>query len=382
MRTAYIRDLDDYLVSQEEFVHELFDYLIAHGATADRWSSLIFCAKHLDALFGVISYTNMLSAPILQFLSLRWKTRMDFWDADPEEAFAGYLDPSDTEHLITGPQMPQLRSVDLNALPTFYLFDRSVPLLSGLTHLALTVVHHLYPLPKLHALLSSNLQLQSLDLSSGLHAQYGFEPTALRVQLPSLRSFSFSSEEESSWGLAIMQMIDAPALERLQLAQADDLGSISKLVQYITTGSSNNQVPDFWQADHSSGLITYAPIYPTLRELDIEYIYRADIPTIRVLLSAFTTATRVALPFRAIELLGDAPWVLPNLVCIRTGFPEQTGTLLRILRRREEAGYHVKKVEMLRGLGEYLRDDWPGSVDVARRSPAPYDSDSDNTPLD
>ncbi|KAF8601740.1 hypothetical protein BDV93DRAFT_558130 [Ceratobasidium sp. AG-I] len=320
---------------------------------------------------------NMLSAPILHFLLLRWKTRMEnLYEND----IGDHLDFSDANYSFSGPQMPRLRSLDFDALPTRSLFARPEPLLSGLTHLGLALADQLCPPHKLHALLCPNLRLQSLVLSSAYNAkEIDFEPTGLRVELPLLKYFSFTINKGAYWGLAVIQMINAPMLERLKLGTEYGIRSFPELVEYITTGTVNGNITRLRWDDYDIQPLAYAPIYPMLQNLDIQHIGVFNNSIIRTLLFPFVTVTHVSLP--DIHVLGDVSWVLPNLICMRCNNSNKP-EINEIVRRRTEAGHSIKRVEVVAGEDEYSRDDWPDSVDVVTLPPITYESDSDKTQSD
>lgn len=375
MRTYYLSDLaDDSLEEQVNSARETFDFLVAHGGTTERWDSFIFCAKLPSVLFEAVRFLNTKSAPSLRFLSLWWKTRMDSDAEDQEHECLSRSDLSVQDRTVSGSKMPLLRNLDLNALPIFYEAKHSSQLATSLTRLKLVASLNPYPLPKLHALLSSNLQLESLTLSAGLATSFDSELTTPRIHLPFLRSLSLDFKSCSRWAWGIIDMVDAPGVEHLHLSLAPDSETIVELVNHMTIGVSKNRFTSVEQAILNGQPIPYKPIYPSLRHLIIES-NSAFPDTFRTVLSIFPTVTHASLPDAELRLLRTAPWVFPNLECISTGIPSM---LCSVLHLREEAGLPVKKVEISRGsLWAY---DWPGSVEVVeRRVPSPIaDSDIDD----
>lgn len=387
MRTDYLDDLDELSgfdgypsMRQVGCAKGALEFLVAHGATTDRWSALIFCAKVPKTLFEVVHFLDVKSAPELRFLSLRWKTRMDS-DAEVQERECLSLPETSIQQSSGfGSRLPRLRNLNLNALPVGYQVNRVLPLVSGLAHLNLTASFNLHPLPKVHTLLSSNLQLQSLALSAEFCDQDSFEPTALRVLLPALRSFSLDFGGCSQWAFAIIQMIDAPALEYLKLTADFNSETIAGLVERITTGASENRFAEVLRSLNDGQPVAYESIYPALRDLNIESTY--DPPDeLKTILSVFHTTTHVSLPDETLRLLGDAPWVLPKLECITTEMPSMLGD---ILRRRAEAGFPIRRVEVVEGLLPREKAKWPESVEVVeRQAPSPaFDSDDNGEDFD
>ncbi|KAF8604075.1 hypothetical protein BDV93DRAFT_522884 [Ceratobasidium sp. AG-I] len=373
MRTRYLHSLADVTLEKEvNSAREILDFLVSHGATTDRWSALFFCAKTSSVLFEVVSFLNAKSAPALQLLSLWWKSWMAF-DSDAQEHDSLSRPAlSVWDRTIFSSQVPQLRSLDLNMLPIFYEVNHSPPLITSLTHLKLIASLNPYPLPKLHALLSSNLQLQSLTLSAGLTGRFDSELTTSRIHLPFLRSFSLDFKSCWRWAWGIIDMIDAPTVEHLHLALSLDSEMIVELVNRMTTGVSKDRFASISQALFDGQSIPYRSIYPLLRHLVIES--NSAIPDMfKPLLAIFPTITRVSLPDLALPLLAAAPWVLPNLEYISTEMPS---VLSSVLHSRARAGFFVKKIEITDGP---LRTfDWPKPIEVVQRHVSPHASDSDD----
>lgn len=386
MRSDYLDDLDDN-TSEEQVssVQKTFDFLVSHGATTDRWSALIFCAKVPDVLFGAVRLLSVKSAPALQFLSLWWKAQMDprHYEAEERE-YISLPDLSDQERSAFGSQMPRLCNLDLNTLPVLYQVKRVLPLVTGLTHLKLNASLNLYPLPGLHALLLSNPQLQSLSLRNGFCAHDEFEPTTLRVPLLALRSFSLTFGLSYRWASAIIQMVDAPAIQHLHLSSVFfHSEAIASLVRCVTKGASGDRLTETSQAPRNRQSTTHESIYPALRHLELEGGVSTHTDTISTLFSVFSMVTHVSMPPHALPFLGNAPWVFPNLECIKTAAP---AVLCKVLHRRAAAGLSVRRVELVRGPPPGKRVKWPESVKVAvvePRAPSPTpDTDDDDDEYD
>lgn len=348
----------------------VFRFLTSHGLTAGRWRHLIFCTEQLGCLVDVIRDIHNLRTSTLRFLSLQWKTQRDFDKRHLERKYEDSSESFDRNILVSGFQMPCLCNVEFNKIPTFYLFNRPQPLLTGLTHLKLKPAARPYSLSGLHKLLSANLQLESLTLCPGTFGTIPFTPCTLRVDLSSLRSLSL----DVTTGQAVVQMIESHSLKRLELI-CHDAQAATEIVQYITTGTINDQVA-FMRAVQSGKSLGPSSVYPRLRELDVQYLSAPDAPTFRAMLSAFPTVTRVSLPPSVIHILGSAPWVLPWLECVTNLMPNRVDGLGDVLRCRAVVGLSVKRVEGLHGLAVRLRGHLPDSVDVLEH-PALSDSDDE-----
>lgn len=374
MRTNYLYNLDDdTLEEQLDSVRETLDFLVSRGATTDRWHALIFCAKVPSVLFEVVRLLNTKLVPALQFLSLWWKTRMDSDAEAQEHEYLRLPELSARKRIVFSFQMPRLRNLHLNAIPIFDEVKHLLPSVTGLAHLKLIALEP-YPLPKLHALLLSSPQLQSLTLSSGLADDFDFEPTMQRIHLPFLRSFSLDFKECSRWAWGVIDMINAPTVEYLHLALSLDSEMVVKLVNRVTTGISKDKFALVSQALASGQPIPRKSIYPLLQHLVIES--NSSLPdTLRVILSVFPTITHVSLPEKALPLLGSAPWGFPNLEFISA---KMRFALCGILHRRAKAGFPVKRAEVVGGT--MWLPNWPESVQVVeRRVPSPAtDSDDDD----
>ncbi|KAF8601725.1 hypothetical protein BDV93DRAFT_226616 [Ceratobasidium sp. AG-I] len=209
-------------------------------------------------------------------------------------------------------------------------------------------------------MLSSNLQLQSLAISSGSLKPPALESTALRIKLPSLRSLSLSFTGQSVWALGVMQMIDAPAVEHLFLANHCKQERLSKLINYIATGTTEDAVSHLSSTAPNDQPMSYESIYPGLRDLDIQSIDNVELPLLRSLLSAFPTVTRLSFPPEALQLLGGPPWVLPSLNCINSTVAFGISNILRL---RIDAGLPIRRVELAKGTIELSSEVWPESVE-------------------
>ncbi|KAF8604072.1 hypothetical protein BDV93DRAFT_522880 [Ceratobasidium sp. AG-I] len=345
-------------------------FLTSHGATANRWRSFIFCSNVSDILLRAMRAINIQLPRALQLLSIKWKDRPYYLDYSYHSSEASELDspPSldllNEQHTILDPRLSQLRSVDLDGALTGDMFDLPAPLASGLTHLSLAMTYYTLPLDKLCTLLSSNPQLQSLVLSA---SAYAFKPTSLRVHLPILRSLSLNSEFESSWALAVIEMIAAPAVERLQLAMHFSEKTVNELIEQLTTGASEERIAKIAKIAtclNSRQPIPYKTIYPLLWDLSIEPANRFIPDKITHLFAIFSRVTRLFLPGWAVQFLSRMPLVLPNLKCISTG---RCYVLDEVVRCRIEAGFPVKRVEMGIGSLKGMENEWPDSVEAVER---------------
>lgn len=377
MRTNYLKCLANRSVEgQVNSIKKTLDFLVTHGATTKRWSSLIFCAKVPNVVFEVVHFLGVKSAPALQFLSLWWKARMDPDRHDDEQhEYLSLPELSEQERSVSDSRIPRLRNLSLNALPVLYQVKRIFPPVTGLTHLKLTASLNLYSLPKLHALLSSNTQLQSLALSSGFCTHDEFEPTTLRVSLSALRSLSLTFGANHRWGSAIIRMLDAPAVQRLHLCTFFNTETIISLFTCITKCASED-FTNISQALHNGQPITHQNIYPALQHLELEGNINTHNDTIRILFSVLPTVTHVSLSFEALPFLSNAPWVFPNLECIKADEPSM---LKKAVHSRAAAGFPVRRVEVIGRSSLGIGAKWPESVEVVEEHrPSPLGPDSDD----
>lgn len=342
---------------QVDHIPSLLDFLTFTGADTRRWKSLIICVKTPQVFFEFVRTLNAESAPALQFLSCMWKTGMAarYRREEPQSLSDPRIfgDP----YSLCGSSFPNLRSVELNAIPWRFVFNRHpLSLFTGVVKLNLTAAFDTEPSVNLYNLLSLNLQLEQLCISSGMGigTDACFKSNISHVHLPYLRRLEVTSYSSTRWSLCVLRTIDAPNLEQLSLSVGFDSlegFEVADLSRYIATGKLSDPNPDL-----TSKPLADKPIYPSLRCLDVSpFQGRQD--DFKILFSALASVNRLMIPDGALDLLGQSPWLLPDLVHL--GFPNSTPHQLgNVLRRRLEAGFPVKTVE----LGVHERDEIIGGL--------------------
>ncbi|KAG9093394.1 hypothetical protein FS749_014462 [Ceratobasidium sp. UAMH 11750] len=364
-------------------VKDTINFLVQKGASINRWESLMVRGEIPQVLYKILEYISPESAPSLRFLSLRWKTRSGPQTIEDEAQSLEYLDVFDQASSGSSDRFPQLRTVQFRAVPADFLFRRPLPMFVGLVHLKLTLATKLFPLPKLHTLLSANLQLESLHLGVSFCADRP-GPANCRVTLLSLRSLMLAwqawDEGSLSWALETIEMINGPAVEHLELSSPGSSNEeLLRLVEQIAPNVFENG------NIHASGgqTTSHQSIYPNLQSINIAKLEPADdcAETFQALLSALPTVTSLAAPHSALDLLGKMPWLLPRLERIRF-FGRPPEALGSILSRRTNDGSALKTLEAQDTYLEAVRGCGIKSLDIVKL-PATvvaeyYESDDDD----
>lgn len=392
------------------------EYLLSNGATLDRWRNLFVCSRWPQFLFELIDMIDYNSAPILQHVALQWKPKLVY-----EGVVRRNLDqintivPHSRIQLSPNPQHPRLDRIELRGFPITCLFNCEAPLVTNLTYLTLTSSGADHSLPEIHELLLANPRLESLTLRAegDVLDPEVHELTELRVSLPHLRSFAIHARSNSFWGLRIVQMIDAPAVESLELGGGSDTFSddaMPRMRTYLTTGIiDENDDPvllleEYFKTHDHMGTVN-EPIYPRLTTLNIRRL-RCDPWIILDLLRAYPSITSLQMSSKAIWTISSAPCVLPNLriLTLWDMVPETTeralglrasaglildtlavGTLytnvsLDIPKETKVVGFQCFKTEEIdyetghgpaRSIDFSIDDPWPGHERVPRRVARP-----------
>ncbi|QRW24586.1 hypothetical protein RhiXN_11498 [Rhizoctonia solani] len=331
--------------TQLEKVPYLLKFLISRGATVDRWSSLTVCVKQPEVLYAIIGFINARPTCGLRFLSCRWKVRG--YNSDIEE-----LRSLDYPHLFSesysfcASTVPRLRCVEFDAVPWGYVFNRSSPIFTGLTTLKLTSSYAYCSPENLRKLLVANPELENLSLEISKRAAYGFEneigPPELdifRVCLLRLRSLAFITGSFTSWMLCMIEMVQAPVLEKLVISGRfeSSSGSMRLANHFAGTGAGG---------ETSSGLATRSKsTYPLLDELDISKLsITPSGESLTDILSSLPTVTKLRIDGRHFTReLSKVPHTLPNLThvyCFRVSYRQ----LGNVLRHRTSASFPLKFV--------------------------------------
>ncbi|KAG8680840.1 hypothetical protein FRC08_016008 [Ceratobasidium sp. 394] len=349
-------ELGDHWVHKLSSVGNAIDFLIHQGAPVHRWKSLTVRSRIPQVLYKVLEYIRPESATSLRFLSLEWKTRPAHSQFRLESQTLDYLFDYKQHRYSPGDRLPQLHTAHFNALPIGYLLDRPLPILTGLAHLKLTPAFSLCSHAKLHTILSANPQLESLDINSDSAVGSGnFESTDLRVALPNLKSLALAVRKGSlSWVLGIMNMIDSPGVEHLEISSPGlEAEAISKLATQIVISRPLD--------DENEPTL----LYPSLQSLDISGIRTLNdcSKAFRKLFTALHTVTSLTAQGSALEKFDVFPCPLLHLERIKIlgEVPPKIGA---ILCEREVYGFPVKTLEVRKGsLGPNMGG-WPKSLAV------------------
>ncbi|KAF8745266.1 hypothetical protein RHS02_01381, partial [Rhizoctonia solani] len=370
--------------TQLEKVPYLLKFLISRGATVDRWSSLTVCVKQPEVLYAIIGFINARPTCGLRFLSCRWKVRG--YNSDIEE-----LRSLDYPHLFSesysfcASTVPRLRCVEFDAVPWGYVFNRSSPIFTGLTTLKLTSSYAYCSPENLHKLLIANPELENLSLEISKRAAYGFEneigPPELdifRVCLLRLRSLAFITGSFTSWMLCMIEMVQAPVLEKLVISGRfeSSSGSMRLANHFAGTGAGD---------ETSSGLGTRSKsTYPLLDELDISKLsITPSGESLTDILSSLPTVTKLRIDGRRFTReLSKVPHTLPNLThvyCFRVSYRQ----LGNVLRHRTSAGFPLKFVYLNQeGFREAIGLRLPENVKYIQYHCPHYNSDQDESDPD
>ncbi|KAG8740336.1 hypothetical protein FRC10_004479 [Ceratobasidium sp. 414] len=363
------------------------EFLVQKGASINRWRSLVVRAEIPQVLYKTLEYISPESAPSLRFLSFKWKPCGGPETIEREDQSLEDFTTLDQGFPSSSDQFPQLRTVQFTAVPADFLLRRPLPMFVGLVHLKLISASRWFPLPKLHALFSANLQLESLSLGASFAVGNLVEVADCQVTLPFLRSLALAWEawDEMSllWALGIIKMIDGPVVEHLELASVGSSNEeLLRLTKQIAPSAPKNGkvgTPSRPPSDQTP----CRSIYPTLRYLNITKLEPANgcDEAFQALLSALPTITSLAAPHSALDLLGRVPWLLPRLERIRFFGcpPEELGS---ILSRRMDDGSPLKTLEIP---GIYLQSicgSWARSLNIvklpATEAAEYYESDDDD----
>ncbi|KAG8704496.1 hypothetical protein FRC09_003494 [Ceratobasidium sp. 395] len=349
---------------------DAIEFLIQHGAITSRWKSLLIRSRDSQMLYLALEYVHPQSTPALQCLSIEYSPQVHVIRTIRAE--------NKSENNAPSKLLPRLRHVELTALPAGFLFEQSLPMLAGLTHLKLSCEFKLYSQGKLYDMLSANPQLESLNIGGGIIDE-DFEPADRRVVLPSLRSLSIASEASCPWTLGIMKMINGPAIEHLKLSyygyQPDKMVQvIEQIVGHIASEDSTDASP---VPTHNPAL-SHRHAYPALRHLDVSGLHPVHDETkvFRNLFWVLPTITLLVARASLVAVLGDQPGLLPHLERIKLiGKPPEG--LSRILHRRAEAGYPVKAFEIHEHFLGSVYNTLPESSTITAIPGVYYDSDDD-----
>ncbi|CAE6437043.1 unnamed protein product [Rhizoctonia solani] len=319
MKSSFIQPIHPFRESEQaERALETLDFIEKAGGRRDRWGSLIIFSKALFAIITIYSFFTRTPTPVLRFVSIKWKSFSDI--AQDQEQIGiekfGLSKPT----LAHGPERPRLSHIELNGLPKHFMFDNRLPLVSNLTRFTF-VCSETMSLPLHHEfsmVLSASPQLEhlSVDLRDALYdiEEIELEPAAIapiQVRLPFLRSFLLDTSHLYQWSLHLLQLVDAPGVEYLNLnTEGDSLHPIPvELYEYLAKGRINNVLQCYVPLDDISP--DSGPIFPRLGHLNIERMSHS-VNNISLIFTTFPMVTHVTIGGSGALALHEYPDYLLN----------------------------------------------------------------------
>ncbi|KAG8732103.1 hypothetical protein FRC11_000731, partial [Ceratobasidium sp. 423] len=318
MRTPFIKPLHPLHESEQaERALQALDFIEKSGGTRDRWGSLIVLSKALFAVISIYSFFARTPTPALQFMSIKWKARSNIMDDEEDLIHQEIL--FSKASLAHGPERPRLSHVEFSGLPKYFMFDCHSPMISNLTRFTF-ICSEIMSLPsheELSDVLSANPRLEhlSVDMRATRHRFGGLEPAAaiasLQVRLPLLRSFSLNTSHLHQWSLHLLQIVDAPGVEYLNINTDHGFSTSTpnELYQYLAKGRVNEVLQ--CHATFDDNVPGSGPIFPQLKHLNVERMTQ-NIQDISLIFTAFPMVTHVTLGgFGALAFYEHAEY-LPN----------------------------------------------------------------------
>ncbi|KAH7334437.1 hypothetical protein B0J17DRAFT_673318 [Rhizoctonia solani] len=316
MRTSFISPIHPFHESEQaERALEALEFIEKSGGKRERWRSLIIFSKALFAIISIYSFFTKTPTPALQFVSIKWKAHDDI-ETFQEEMGIQEFGLSETT-LAHGRERPQLRHVELNGLPKNFMYNHHSVLVSNLTRLTF-ICSGTMSLPshqEFSAVLAASPQLEHLSVGMRT-AYYGFgeiesgstEIALLQVHLPLLRYFSLNINHLHWWGLHLLQIVDAPGTEYLDINTEHDLidPSTTGLYQYLAKGRLNEVLQCHVPLDNDTP--GSGPIFPRLKHLSVERMTR----NVSLIFVAFPMVTHVTFGGPSALTLYEHPEYLPN----------------------------------------------------------------------
>lgn len=277
---------------QAQLVRETLEFVVSHGGIPSRWTRLVVWFEASSAMFAAIDFLTNSTLDNLRKLSLI-DTFVDQQLAEDlaTEAVRG----RDLSKSIMFNEIPPvLHELELIGIPSnFFFAHNETPLAFNLTHLHLGCLISLPPLMSLRVLLHNSPQLEALCLDMSMIDMANFHPehpAAIRVSLPFLRRFSLQEPISVTWGLAVLQMIDAPGLEAFSLNLDQSQTFIDPIPMYIAYGRVNHQLVDQFPTPLHEAIPS--PIYPALKHFALGP-YSGSTISLGALLGAFKHITRL-----------------------------------------------------------------------------------------
>lgn len=251
---------------QARLVSEALEFVVSHGGVSSRWSRLAVWFETSSAMFAVIDFIADTALDNLRKLSLVNTFVDPLLAEDLATEALRKRDLSKSVMFKTPP--PIFHELELVGIPSnFFFAHEGRPLVSNLTHLELGSLVSLPPLKGLRDLFLNSPQLESLCLDMGMIETTDFQPeppASIRVDLPRLRRFSLQEPISVTWGLSVLQMIDAPRLEGLALNLNQSQVAADPVPLYVAYGRTNGRLVDDVPSKQED---KRGPIYPALKQL-------------------------------------------------------------------------------------------------------------------
>lgn len=276
---------------QARLVCEALEFIVSHGGRPSRWARLAVWFDTSSAMFAVIDFIASAALDNLRKLSLV-NTFVDPLLA--EDLATEALRKRDLgESVMFKTPPPIFHELELVGIPSnFFFAHEGRPLVSNLTHLDLGSLVSLPPLTGLRDLFLNSPQLESLCLDMGMIETTDFQsepPASIRVNLSRLRRLSLQEPISVTWGLSVLQMIDAPRLEGLSLNLNQSQVAADPIPLYVAYGRTNGHLVDEVPHEQED---KRGPIYPALKQLALGP-FSGSLLSLQALLTSSKTITRL-----------------------------------------------------------------------------------------
>ncbi|KAF8608229.1 hypothetical protein BDV93DRAFT_603083 [Ceratobasidium sp. AG-I] len=334
-----LRSFEDYA----KRARAALEFIVAHGGVTSRWETLVIRSKRSETIQGVMDFVYNARLDNLHTLELDVET---YKVLDADELVADVLTgQASSESAMFKNQPPLLRHIELYGMPSKLILPLKPPIVCNLTLLHLTVAHSLPDLVSLRDLFIHSPRLETLGLYTSRIESTDFQnqpPAVAKVHMPHLRQFTRHQWDSTSWGLSVLKMVDAPAVEVFSL----DYGDSDAVLSYLAFGRRGERLVD----DHSgpNEHIGGTSIYPALKHLIISGISGSP-DTFSNMLKAFQNVTKLDWELRMdpdnqlLGVLRDST-ICPQLEHIRAGWVPNE--LIAVVRERAEQGRPLKVVEV------------------------------------
>ncbi|CAE6523756.1 unnamed protein product [Rhizoctonia solani] len=353
--------------SQSKTVAELLGFLASHGASTNRWRSLMICSPEPGRLLEFTGILSAETAPALRFLSCRLchhgRSNGGRYIRDPQKHNNNALELS--PFIVPG--------FRFDRLSWCCIFNPNSPIFSGMTELKFTSWPSRCSPAQLQELLLLNPQLELLSL--GTSDLYLWEPPAVlrsftdcqSIRMPQLHTLTIGTINDLYWVVGVLNLIDAPVLRKLSISSFVCTEKYEGAVKYLCRLPCKDE-----EGDPTLG----KPRYPILNELDIHNFFHRE--HVIDMFTSWPSIARLYANRAHVELLED-PSMLPHLTHLKIHFKPHP-ELGCILRCREAAGCPVKEVDLpANGWQDRVQDELPGEVVIKRHDVIDFEIESDDS---